>query len=66
MCPGRLTDDRGTGRVSVDPNINRAGETSRDNLAAALAMCLDMENTVGKTFSLLEGTEEIERALESV
>jgi uncharacterized protein YbjT (DUF2867 family) len=66
VCPGRLTDDRGTGRVSVDPNINLAGETSRDNLATALAMCLDMENTVGKTFSLLEGTTEIEHALGSV
>jgi uncharacterized protein YbjT (DUF2867 family) len=66
VCPGRLTDDPGTGRVSVDPNINLAGETSRENLATALAMSLDMENTVGKTFSLLEGTVEIERALGSV
>jgi len=66
VCPGRLTDDRGTRQVSVDPNINLAGETSRENLATALVMCLDMENTVGKTFSLLEGTVEIDRALGSL
>jgi hypothetical protein len=66
VCPGRLTDDRGTGLVSVDSNINLPGETSRDHLATALAMCLDMPNTIGKTFSLLEGPVEIESALGSV
>jgi hypothetical protein len=66
VCPGRLTDDQATGRISVDPNINLEGHTSRDHLPAAPAMCLDIGNRIGKTFSLLEGTAPIERALESV
>jgi len=66
VCPGRLTDDPGTGRVSVDANINLTGDTSRDHLATALAICLDMGNTVGKTFSLLEGDVPIEHAVESI
>jgi uncharacterized protein YbjT (DUF2867 family) len=66
VCPGRLTDEAGRGRVSVDANINLAGQTSRDDLGTALAMCVDMDNTVGKTFSLLEGPLEVERALGSV
>ena len=38
----------------------------RENLAAALALCLDHPNTVGKTFSLLDGETPLAEALAAV
>jgi uncharacterized protein YbjT (DUF2867 family) len=66
VCPGRLNDEPGTGKVSVSPEIHGQGQTSRGNLASALVMCLDLENSVGKSFSLLEGETPLEVALRSV
>ncbi len=66
ICPGGLTDDPGTGNVMVSPELKGAGKTSRDNLATTLVMCLGLENTVGKCFSLLDGNTPIKEALRSV
>lgn len=66
ICPGGLTDEPGTGKVSVSSELHGNGQTSRDNLAAALVKCLDLENTIGKCFSLLEGETPLEMALRSV
>jgi uncharacterized protein YbjT (DUF2867 family) len=65
ICPGGLTDEPGTGKVTVTPQIHGNGQTSRENLAAALVKCLDLENTIGKCFSLLEGETPLEMALRS-
>jgi len=61
--PGRLTDDAGSGKILAGTNIEQRGETSRDNLAMAIALCLRLENTCNKTMEILEGTEPIEQAL---
>ena len=53
--PGRLTDDRGTGRVAVAERLGRRGEVSRDDAAAVLAEVLTAPNTIGRTFELLAG-----------
>jgi uncharacterized protein YbjT (DUF2867 family) len=66
VCPGRLTDDAGTGRVAVSPDLRGSGKTSRESLATALVMCLDLENTIGESFSLLDGDEEIGAGLRAV
>lgn len=66
VCPGGLTDEPGTGTVSVGTDLMRRGITSRDNLAAALAACLDLDNTVGKAFALLEGDVPLRDALGSI
>ncbi len=66
IYPGGLTDNPGTGKVVVSSELKGAGKTSRDNLATALVMCLDLVNTVGKCFSLLDGNTSIEEALRSV
>ena len=66
ICPGGLTDGPGTGEAVVNSQIHGDGQTSRENLAAALVMCLDLDNTVGKCFSLLEGGTPLETALRSV
>ncbi|NKB68978.1 MAG: NAD(P)H-binding protein [Candidatus Latescibacteria bacterium] len=63
ICPGGLRDDEGNGRVSVRPETCLEGITSRDNLAAALVACLDLDNTIRKRFSLLEGETPIMDAL---
>ena len=66
VCPGSLTDEPGTGKVAVSLELHGQGQTSRDNLAAALVMCLDLENTVGKSFSVLDGETPIDVALQSI
>jgi len=66
ICPGGLTDDPGTGRVTLSLEAKGKGRTSRDNLAAALVACLDLENTVRKCFSLLDGEAPLDEALRSV
>ncbi len=42
------------------------GTTLRENLAEALSLCLDLDSTIGKTFSLLDGDTPIESALRSL
>ena len=66
VCPGKLVDSPGSGQVCVSPELHGQGETSRDNLASALVGCLDLPNTVGKSFSLLEGETPIEAALRGI
>jgi uncharacterized protein YbjT (DUF2867 family) len=66
ICPGGLTDEPGTGKVTVNPERHGQGQTSRDNLAAALVMCLDLQHTIRKCFGLLEGETPLDIALRSV
>ena len=66
ICPGGLTDEPGTDKVVVSPQLHGHGHTSRDHLAAAMVRCLDLENTIHKCFSLLEGETPLEMALRSV
>ena len=66
ICPGSLRDDEGNGLVSVSEETRLEGITTRDNLAAALVACLDLDNTIGKRFSLLEGETPLMDALRSV
>jgi uncharacterized protein YbjT (DUF2867 family) len=66
VCPGGLRDDPGTSSVSVSLELGGRGTTLRENLAEALALCLDLDSTIGKTFSLLDGDTPIESALQSL
>lgn len=66
ICPGGLTDEPGSGSVTVSTQLRGPGDTSRENLAAALVMCLDMASTIRKQFSLLEGDTPLEKALRSI
>jgi uncharacterized protein YbjT (DUF2867 family) len=60
--PGGLTDDRGTGRISVGEQLDR-GEIPRADVAAVIVACLRDERTIGKRFVLVGGDEPIEDAL---
>ena len=66
VCPGGLTDEAGTGTVQVSADCEGRGLTSRENLAEALVLCLDLDNTIGKCFSLLEGPTPITEALAGI
>ena len=66
ICPGRLTDDPGSDRVTVTDQLHGSGKTARDHVAAALVLALDLDNTVGKSFSLLDGDTTLDAALRRV
>ena len=66
VCPGGLRDEEGNGLVSVQSELFLEGLTTRDNLAASLVSCLELPNTIGKRFSLLEGKTPIKEALLNV
>lgn len=60
--PGGLTDDPGTGMVSVAEHLPR-GQVSRDDVAAVVAACLAEPATIGAAFDLMQGDTPIEAAL---
>lgn len=60
--PGRLTDDAGTGQVSLDPTA-QPRDIPRADVAHALAAALDEPATIRKQFTLLSGPVPIEEAL---
>jgi len=62
--PGRLTNEPGTGRVTVG-SLAR-GEVTRDDVAAVLVALLDAPGTSGRTFDLLGGDTPIEEAVASL
>ena len=66
VCPGGLRDEEGNGLVSVQSELFLEGLTTRDNLAASLVSCLELPNTIGKRFSLIEGKTPIKEALLNV
>jgi uncharacterized protein YbjT (DUF2867 family) len=63
--PGRLTDEPGTGTIRAGAEIG-GGEVPRDDVAATLLAVLDADNTIGKTFVLLEGDTPIEEAVRAL
>lgn len=60
--PGGLTDEAGTGRISLDPG-SQPREIPRADVAYALAVALEEPATIRKQFTLLSGTTSVERAL---
>jgi uncharacterized protein YbjT (DUF2867 family) len=60
--PGGLTDDPGTGLVTIAEDTGR-GQIPRADVAAVLAACLDTPGTIGKSFDLITGTTPIPDAL---
>jgi uncharacterized protein YbjT (DUF2867 family) len=61
--PGFLTDDPGTGRITVSTDWSMSGKIPRDDVAATLAECLHLDATIGKAFLLIGGETPIEEAL---
>jgi uncharacterized protein YbjT (DUF2867 family) len=63
--PGGLTDDPGTGLVTVAAKLDR-GQVPRADVAAVFVACLDDPGTIGKSFDLLGGDTPIADALASL
>ena len=63
--PGRLTDDAGTGRVRLGPDVEY-GEVPRADVAATLLGVLDDPATAGKQFNLVGGGTPVATALTDV
>lgn len=60
--PGRLTDELGTGNVSVGKNLDR-GEIPREDVAAVLAEVFETPETAGFQFDLVSGEKSIQKAI---
>ncbi|GAA4879523.1 NAD(P)H-binding protein [Pseudonocardia benzenivorans] len=54
LRPGRLTDDAGTGKVTLGPSVGY-GEVTRDDTAAVLAALLDTAASAGSVLELVGG-----------
>lgn len=63
--PGSLTNDPATGRIEAAWRVER-GEITRADVARTLVATLEIENTYGETFELVQGDEPIEAALEDL
>ncbi len=63
--PGALTNDPGTGRVSVGATLPR-GEIPREDVAAVVAAALVLPETIHQRFVLVGGETPIEQALRAL
>jgi uncharacterized protein YbjT (DUF2867 family) len=60
--PGGLTDDEGTGLVTIAESTGR-GQIPRADVAAVFVACLDEPATIGKSFDLISGDTPIPEAV---
>ncbi|MGC0416231.1 NAD(P)H-binding protein [Embleya sp. AB8] len=65
LRPGRLTDDPGTGLVSLAEHTGR-GPVTRDDVAAVLAALLTAPATAGHSLDLIGGSTPIPAAVAAV
>ena len=63
--PGMLTDDPATGSVSAGPDVER-DQVTRADVAAVLAEVLQADNTIGKTFVVVQGETPLEEAVAAI
>lgn len=59
LRPGRLTDEPGTGKVTLADPVLPRGSVTRDDVAAVLVALLDSPSTVGRTLELTAGPTPI-------
>ncbi|MCQ8773196.1 NAD(P)H-binding protein [Streptomyces telluris] len=64
LRPGRLTNDAGTGLVTLGESTGRA-EVTRDDVAAVLAALLDEPGTAGRTLELIGGDTPVADAVKA-
>lgn len=62
LRPGLLTDDPGTGKVSLAEHVG-GGVVTRDDVAAVLVALLDRPETAGQVYELVGGDTPIDEAL---
>ena len=62
LRPGRLTNDSGTGTVTLDDHVP-PGAVTRDDVAAVLVALLDRPGTAGRVLELVGGDTPVDVAL---
>lgn len=62
LRPGGLTDDPGTGHVTLAPHVER-GKVSREDVAAVLAALLDEPATARAVLELVGGPTPVDEAV---
>jgi uncharacterized protein YbjT (DUF2867 family) len=62
LRPGALTDDAGTGRVTLAPEVDR-GPIPRADVAAVVVAVIDDDATIGGQWELVSGDDPITEAL---
>jgi uncharacterized protein YbjT (DUF2867 family) len=62
--PGHLTNDQGTGRVTIADHTGH-GDIPREDVAALLLAVLDTPGTAGQTFEVISGDTPIAEAVAS-
>lgn len=65
LRPGRLTDDAGSGRVTLAGHVDR-GAVPRDDVAAVLLGMIDEPGTSGKVLELVAGNTPVADAIAQV
>lgn len=63
--PGRLTDESGTGRIALAPELPK-GEVPREDVAAVLAETLETDELSGYELCLTGGADPVEKAIQKV
>jgi nucleoside-diphosphate-sugar epimerase len=61
--PGGLTNDPGTGRVTVTSDMSVRGRVPREDVARVLAASLGEPGTIGKTFVVVGGDTPVDEAV---
>ena len=64
--PGSLTNNKGTGKISLKKHFEEYGSITRDDVAQTLVHSLHEDAGTNETFEILEGDELIGKALDSV
>jgi uncharacterized protein YbjT (DUF2867 family) len=64
--PGSLTDDPGTGLVTVTTDMSVRDRVPRDDVAAVLAASLTEDGTIGKVFVVVGGETPVDEALRAL
>lgn len=62
LRPGRLTDEPGTGRVTLADRVPR-GDVTRDDVAAILVALLDEPAAAGRVLELVGGDDPVTQAV---
>lgn len=63
--PGRLTHEKGTGKIQLAAKLQQSGTITREDVARVITTSLDKTNTIGKTFDILNGETPIAQAIDS-
>ena len=61
--PGGLTDETGTGKVTVAPTLDQSGRIARADVAVVVVEALLAERAVGVSFEVVSGDTPIAEAL---